>query len=328
MTKSSAEGMGGFKDTRHVSPATLDARSYGQALLAAAREDERIVCLGADLSQPTQTDLFRDQIPDRFFMMGIQEANMVGAAGGMARVGDIPFCHSFCAFITRRVYDQVAMQVAYPNLHVKLVGFLPGLATELGPSHQAIDDVALMRALPNMIVLEPQGPEQVGAAVAAALTYPGPVYLRLMVDRGKTNDHVPLVPLVIGKGLILRQGRDIALIAAGITVREATRAADLLAEKGVSASVVNMGCLKPIDGNLVREMGTTHRAILTVENHSKIGGLGSAVAEVLAESALSVKFKMAAINDVFSEGASLNYLLEKHGLNATSLCATALSLLG
>jgi transketolase len=328
MTKSSAEGMGGFKDTRHVSPATLDARSYGHALLAAAREDERIVCLGADLSQPTQTDLFRDQIPDRFFMMGIQEANMVGAAGGMARVGDIPFCHSFCAFITRRVYDQVAMQVAYPNLPVKLVGFLPGLATELGPSHQAIDDVALMRALPNMIVLEPQGPEQVGAAVAAALTYPGPVYLRLMVDRGKTNDNARLVPLVIGKGLVLRQGRDIALISAGIMVREATRAADLLAEKGVSASVVNMGCLKPIDSDLVREMGTTHRAILTVENHSKIGGLGSAVAEVLAESALSVKFRMAAINDVFSEGASLSYLLEKHDLNATSLCTTALSLLG
>jgi transketolase len=327
MTKSSAEGMGGFKDTRHVSPATLDARSYGHALLAAAREDERIVCLGADLSQPTQTDLFRDQIPDRFFMMGIQEANMVGAAGGMARVGDIPFCHSFCAFITRRVYDQVAMQVAYPNLPVKLVGFLPGLATELGPSHQAIDDVALMRALPNMIVLEPQGPEQVGAAVAAALTYPGPVYLRLMVDRGKTNDNAPLVPLAIGKGLVLRQGRDIVLIAAGIMVREATRAADLLAEKGISASVVNMGCLKPIDSDLVREMGTTHRAILTVENHSKIGGLGSAVAEVLAENALSVKFRMAAINDVFSEGASLSYLLEKHDLNATSLCATALSLL-
>jgi transketolase len=321
MTKSSAEGMGGFKDTRHVSPATLDARSYGHALLAAAREDERIVCLGADLSQPTQTDLFRDQIPDRFFMMGIQEANMVGAAGGMARVGDIPF-------ITRRVYDHVAMQVAYPNLPVKLVGFLPGLATELGPSHQAIDDVALMRALPNMIVLEPQGPEQVGAAVAAALTYPGPVYLRLMVDRGKTNDSAPLVPLVIGKGIVLRQGRDIALIAAGIMVREATRAADLLAEKGVSASVVNMGCLKPIDSDLVREMGTTHRAILTVENHSKIGGLGSAVAEVLAESALSVKFRMAAINDVFSEGASLSYLLEKHDLNAPSLCATALRLLG
>jgi transketolase len=328
MTKSTAEGMGGFEDTRHVSPATLDARSYGRALLAAAREDERIVCLGADLSQPTQTDLFRDQIPERFFMMGIQEANMVGAAGGMARVGDIPFCHSFCAFITRRVYDQVAMQVAYPNLPVKLVGFLPGLATELGPSHQAIDDVALMRALPNMVVIEPQGPEQVGAAVAAALTHPGPVYLRLMVDRGKTSGDAPLVPLTIGRGLVLRQGTDIALITAGIMVREATRAADLLAEKGVSATVVNMGCLKPIDADLVRKMGATHRAILSVENHSKIGGLGSAVAGVLAESALSVKFAMAAIQDVFSEGASLNYLLERHGLNAVSLCSTALTLLG
>ena len=328
MTKTSAEGMGGFKDTRHVSPATLDARSYGRALLAAANDDERIVCLGSDLSQPTQTDLFRDQIPDRFFMMGIQEANMVGAAGGMARVGDIPFCHSFCVFITRRVYDQVAMQAAYPNLPVKLVGFLPGLATELGPSHQAIDDVALMRALPNMVVLEPQGPEQVGAAVAAALTYPGPVYLRLMVDRGKPKDDVPLVPLTIGQGLVLRRGRDIALIAAGIMVREAMRAAELLAEKGVSASVVNMACLKPIDGNLVREMAKTHRAILTIENHSKIGGLGSAVAEVLAESSLGVRFGMAAINDVFSEGASLNYLLAKHGLNAPSLCATAVGLLG
>jgi transketolase len=328
MTKASAEGMGGFKDTRHVSSAALGARSYGRALLAAAREDERIVCLGADLSQPTQTDLFRDQIPDRFFMMGIQEANMVGAAGGMARAGDIPFCHSFCAFITRRVYDQVAMQVAYPNLPVKLVGFLPGLATELGPSHQAIDDVALMRALPNMVVLEPQGPEQVGAAVAAALNYPGPVYLRLMVDRSKTLDDTPLVPMDIGRGLTLRRGQDIALIAAGVMVREASLAADLLAERGISASVINMGCLKPIDDALVRQLGSTHRAILTIENHSKIGGLGAAVAEVIAENSLNVKFRMAAINDVFSDGASLRYLMERHGLNAASLCSTALNLLG
>jgi transketolase len=327
MTQSSAEGMGGFKDTRHVSPATLDARSYGRALLAAARADARIVCLGADLSQPTQTDLFRDQIPERFFMMGIQEAHMVGAAGGMARVGDIPFCHSFCVFITRRVYDQIAMQAAYPNLPIKLVGFLPGLATELGPSHQAIDDVALMRALPNMVVLEPQGPEQVGAAVAAALSYPGPVYLRLMVDRSKTPSDTPLVPLSIGKGLILRQGRDIALIAAGIMVKEAMRAAELLAEQGVGASVINMASLKPIDSELVRETARTHRAVLTIENHSKIGGLGSAVAEVLAESAIAVKFGMAAVRDVFSEGASLNYLLQKHGLNAPAVCSTALKLL-
>jgi transketolase len=327
MSTTNAEGMGGFKDTRHVSPATLSARSYGRALLAAAQEDDRIVCLGADLSQPTQTDLFRDQIPDRFFMMGIQEANMVGTAGGMARCGDIPFCHSFCVFITRRVYDQIAMQAAYPKLPVKLVGFLPGLATELGPSHQAIDDVALMRALPNMVILEPSGPEQVGAAVAAALAYPGPVYLRLMVNRGKIDGETPLVPLTIGKGELLRRGHDIALIAAGLMVREAMQAADLLAAKGISASVVNMASLKPIDGLLLRELAATHRAVLTVENHSVIGGLGSAVAEVLAQSGARVKFAMAGVKDVFSEGASFKFLLQKHGLDARGVCARAEALL-
>jgi transketolase len=327
MTSIAAEGMGGFKDIRHVSSATLDSRSYGRALLAAAREDDRIVCLGADLSQPTQTDLFRDEIPSRFFMMGIQEAHMVGAAGGMARVGDIPVCHSFCVFMTRRVYDQVAMQVAYPKLPVKLVGFLPGLATELGPSHQAIDDVALMRALPNMVVLEPRGPEQVGAAVAAMLSHDGPVYLRLMTSRSQKDDNSPLVPLTIGKGQVVRSGRDIALIAAGIMVRKAEETADLLASWGLSATVVNMASLKPIDSEMIRDIAKTHRAILTVENHSRVGGLGSAVAEVLAEAGLPIKFRIAAINDMFSEGASLTYLLEKHDLTAPALCAAAIGLL-
>src|SRR5580693_4959435 len=170
--------VGGFKDQRYRDE-VLSARSYGQALLAAAKANDRIVCLGADLSQPTETYLFRDELPDRFFMLGIQEANMIGVASGMARCGDIPFAHSFCVFVTRRVYDQVAMQVAYPRTNVKIVGFIPGLTTQLGVSHQAIDDIALMRSLPNMTVVEPCGPEQVPAAVQAALAHEGPVYLRL-----------------------------------------------------------------------------------------------------------------------------------------------------
>jgi transketolase len=149
--------------------------------LAAAREDERIVCLGADLSASTQTDLFRDELPTRFFMMGFKKPTWLAPRVEMARAGDIPFCHSFCVFITRRVYDQIAMQVAYPKLPVKLVGFLPGLATELGVSHQAIDDVALMRSLPNMIVLEPCGPEQIGSVFAAALAHDGPVLIDAVV---------------------------------------------------------------------------------------------------------------------------------------------------
>ena len=314
MSAATARGMGGFHDTRHVSPSALSARSYGRALLAAAREDERIVCLGADLSASTQTDLFRDELPTRFFMMGIQEANMVGAAGGMARAGDIPFCHSFCVFITRRVYDQIAMQVAYPKLPVKLVGFLPGLATELGVSHQAIDDVALMRSLPNMIVLEPCGPEQIGSVFAAALAHDGPVYLRLMTSSSKPDEGNPLVPFTIGKGNIVRRGQDVAILAAGIMVQQAQDAADVLNERGINATVVNMASLKPLDDGLVAELAQTHKLIITAENHSRIGGLGSAVAEVIALRGLRVRFGMIAVNDVFSEGAKLAYLLEKHRL--------------
>jgi len=326
MNTIAAEGLGGFADTRHVSTTSLGVRSYGRALLAAAEADDRIVCLGADLSQTTQTDLFRDELPDRFFMMGIQEAHMIGAAGGMARSGLIPFCHSFCVFITRRAYDQVAMQAAYPDLPVKLVGFLPGLATELGPSHQAIDDVALMRALPNMVVLEPSGPEQIGAAVAAAIEHPGPVYLRLMARSKQPDRDIPLAPLTIGKGQILRRGGDIAIIAAGIMVEKAEAAANALAQAGVGATVVNMASLKPIDEALVIELAETHRAILTAENHSKIGGLGAAVTDVVARHRLPAAFAMAAIDDSFSEGAGLPYLLDKCGLTAPALTRAALAL--
>jgi transketolase len=256
-------------------------------------------------------------------MMGIQEANMVGAAGGMARAGDIPFCHSFCVFITRRVYDQIAMQVAYPKLPVKLVGFLPGLATELGVSHQAIDDVALMRSLPNMVVVEPRGPEQIGSAFAAALAHHGPVYLRLMTSSARPDEGKPLVPFTIGKADIARRGQDVAIIAAGIMVQQALDAADALTERGISATVVNMASLKPLDETFVAELAQTHKLIVTAENPSRIGGLGSAVAEVIALRGLRVGFGMIGVDDVFSKGAKLAYLLEKHGLTGKHIANTA-----
>lgn len=309
------EGMGGFKDVRYAEGA-LSARSYGAALLAAAHADPRIVCLGADLSQPTETAAFRDTLPDRFFMMGIQEANMIGAAGGMARSGDIPFCHSFCVFVTRRVYDQVAMQVAYPKLPVKIVGFIPGLATELGVSHQAIDDLALMRALPNMAVIEPSGPEQVGAAVAAALAYDGPVYLRLALNRAKGGETAPLQSFKLGSGQVLREGAAVAILAIGGMVAEALKAADLLVSQGVSATVVNMASLKPLDAGLVRDLVGRHRLLVTAENHSVIGGLGSAVAEVLADVGAGVRLVRIGVRDEFAEGGTTAYLMDKYGLSA------------
>jgi transketolase len=328
VTESAIAGMGGFKDAKYYRQEALGARSYGQALLAAAKADERIVCLGADLTQPTETYLFRDQIPERFFMLGIQEANMVGVAGGMARAGDIPFAHSFCVFITRRVYDQIAMQAAYPKLPVKLVGFIPGLATELGVSHQAIDDVALMRALPNMAVIEPSGPEQIGAALAATLDYDGPVYLRLSIARSKPDETIPLVPLELGKGLIMREGTDVAILACGSMVAQALAAADTLAGQGISATVANMASLKPFDTALVERLAREHPVMITAENHSIIGGLGSAVAETLALAGVAAKFAMIGVRDVFAEGGTTPYLMEKYGLTARHIAERAVAMRG
>jgi transketolase len=315
--------VGGFKDSRLYRDEVLSARSYGQALLAAAEADDRIVVLGADLTQPTETYLVRDELPDRFFMLGIQEANMIGVAGGMARSGDIPFAHSFCVFITRRVYDQIAMQLAYPNLNAKIVGFIPGLTTELGVSHQAIDDIALMRALPNLTVLEPSGPEQIGAAFQAALEHDGPVYLRLsmMLGADKPDETIPLVPLQRGKGLIVAEGSDAAIIASGIMVEEALIARALLAERGISATVANFASIKPLDMEMTADLARRHGVLVTAENHSVIGGLGAAVAETIALSDVNPRFGMIGVQDVFAEGGSTRFLMQRYGLTAADIAA-------
>lgn len=317
--------LGGFADALYGQDG-LTARSYGKALFEAAERNERIVCLGADLTQPTETATMRDKASARFVMVGIAEANMMGIAGGMARCGDIPFTHTFCVFATRRAYDQVAMQIAYPRLNVKIVGFMPGLTTPLGVSHQAIDDIALMAALPNMTIVEPSGPEQVHAAVRAVAAHDGPVYLRLPVAQRRPDESVPLRALEIGRGEVLRQGEDIAIIASGITVAAALDAADRLAPAR-SASVVNMHTLKPFDADMVRDLARRHRAILTVENHSVVGGLGAMVASVLATSGLARPFAMLGVQDVFAEGGTTPFLMKRYGLDAEMIVSRAADLL-
>lgn len=294
-------------------------RSYGDALVEAALQDERIVCLSADLTPPTETDRFRDELPKRYHNVGIAEANMIGIAGGMARSGEIPFVHSFCAFVTKRCFDQITMQAAYPDLPVKIVGFLPGIATLLGVSHQAIEDIALMRAVPNMMVLEPSGPEYHKAAVEMALQHPGPVYLRMKRPESPPEDPLISKPMEYGKGIIQRQGSDITIIASGLEVIEALRAADALAGKGIDAAVVDMPMIKPIDHSLVIEQAKKTGALLTAENHSVIGGLGSAVAEVLADAGIGLPFKRIGVNDQFCEGGTTPYLLEKFGLDSKAI---------
>ncbi len=293
-------------------------RLYGDALVGAARRDSRIVCLSADLRGSTETDRFAAELPERHVEAGIAEANMIGMAAGMARCGDVPFAHSFSVFVTRRCYDQIAMQVAYPKLPVKIVGFLPGLTTALGVSHQAIDDIALMRALPNMTVVEPSGPEQLASAVEAALAVDGPVYLRLK----RPDAGVPIGaarPLRLGRGEVLRRGADGAIFACGVTVGAALQAADALAKQGTEAAVVNMATLKPLDEALVVEYARATGLIVAAENHTIIGGLGSAIAETLMEAGVAAGFARVGVADRFAEGGSTPYLQAKYGLDATAI---------
>jgi len=297
-------------------------RSYGDALIEAAKADERIVALCADLVTPTETDRFRDELPDRFHNVGIAEANMIGMAGGMARSGEIPFCHSFCAFITKRVLDQITMQAAYPNLPVKIVGFLPGVATILGVSHQAIEDVAIMRAIPNMAIFEPSGPEYHAAMVKLALEWDGPAYLRMKRPETTPDDFTPKT-LEIGKGVLRRDGGDVTIISAGLCVSEALIAADSLATDGIEASVVDMASIKPLDEAMVLERADATGAIITAENHSIIGGLGSAVAETLMEAGVGLPFERIGIKDRFCEGGTTPYLMNKFGLDNIAIAAAA-----
>lgn len=297
------------------------AKHYGEALLEAARNDERIVCLTADLTLSTETDLFRDHLLERFHQVGIAEANMIGIAGGLARSGEIPFVHSFCVFATRRCYDQIAMQVAYSRANVKIVGVIPGLTTLLGVSHQAIDDMALMRALPNMTVIEPSGPDQVRAAVAAIAAYDGPVYLRLKRADGTEKTTETATNFTIGKMRILHDGKHGMIVACGLMTDIALAAADLLAGEGIDVTVVDMATIKPLDPDLI-ELARQMPVVVTAENHSIIGGLGSAVAEVLMENDVHVKFRRVGVRDTFAEGGTTPYLFEKYGLSETALAAT------
>lgn len=299
--------------------ATAIPRYYGEALLALARERANIVCLSADLTASTETDFFRDAFAQRFINPGIAEANMLGIAGGLARSGLQAWVHSFCVFATRRSYDQIAMQVAYPRSDVKIVGFLPGLSTILGVSHQAIDDIALMRALPNMTVIEPSGPAQVPAAVRAAAGHQGPVYLRMQRAAAALPPGTPWEPLEPGRIQALQPGADALLIACGLMVAPALAAARALQAQGSAVGVANAHTLKPFDQAFVQTQAKRQRLIVTVENHSIVGGLGSAVAEVLAEAGCGTRLLRLGVRDRFAQGASTPYLFRRHGLTATGI---------
>jgi len=292
---------------------------YGQALVEVGKLHPNVVVIDADLYNSTRTVEFRDAFPERFIDIGIAEADMISTGAGMAASGLVPYCNSFAIFITAHCYDQIRIQVAYPNLHLILAGSSAGLTQGPdGASHQSLEDVALMRALPNMHVLVPADGVETRAITLAAAEIDGPVYIRLgryPVPDILSSDY----RFELGRATVLRQGSDMTLVACGHMTHIALEAAELLAHRQIEATVVNMSSIKPLDRLAVTHFMNTTPLMVTVEEHSIIGGLGSAVAEVMAEVGCGARLIRLGTRDVFGESASADELLQKHGLTPLAI---------
>ena len=296
--------------------------AYGEALKEIGGKNEQIVVLDADLSKSTKTNVFAKAYPQRFFNVGIAEQNLVGTAAGLAASGKIPFVSTFAMFAAGRAFEQIRNSVCYPKLNVKVAATHAGLTVgEDGASHQAIEDVSLMRSLPNMTVLVPADEEETRQAIAWASEYQGPVYIRLgrmSVDNVSPEGYV----FAPAKAAVLTEGNDVTLIANGVMVTAALEAAKTLAAEGIQARVINMASVKPLDAAAVVSAAKETGAIVTCEEHSIIGGLGSAVAEVLAEQA-PAPMERVGVKDTFGESGKPKELLAKYGLMADDVAAAA-----
>lgn len=304
------------------------SRVHARKLVEWAKDKPDVIVLSADLTGSTEIDLFRDAYPDRFFSLGMAEQNMMSFAGGLAREGFTPFVHTFAVFLYRRAYDQIAASIAYPNLPVRMFGFLPGVTTPGGATHQAIEDIAVMRALPNMTVVEVGDATEVETLLDAIHSVKGPVYVRMLrgeIPRLFAADE----PLRLGRARVLSAGGDIALFSSGICTEEALRAAGVLRARGVSIQHLHVSTLKPFDDPALLEAAAQARyGVITMENHTLLGGLGTAVAEVMAEAGVGKKLVRIGLRDIFLHGASRPYLMREYGLDAIALVRTVEQLLG
>ena len=293
--------------------------SFGEALCELAKTNPDIVVLDADLAAATKTSIFQKSYPDRFFDCGIAEGNMIGVAAGLATCGKIPFAASFAMFATGRAFEQIRNSVAYPKLNVKIAGSHAGISTgEDGATHQCLEDIAIMRAIPNMTVINPADHYEMLGAVKAAVELNGPVYLRLgrlAVPSVNNNDDYKFE---LGKGVTLREGSDVTIIATGLVVREAVLAADSLKEQGVSARVINIHTIKPIDEEIIIKAAKETGRVITFEEHNVIGGLGDAVASVVLENC-PVPVKKCGVQDRFGYSGPAKELLEIFGFTAAGV---------
>ncbi len=288
---------------------------YGEALLELGKKNPEVVVLDADLAAATKTSVFKAAYPDRHIDCGIAEANMAGIAAGLATTGKIPFMSSFAMFATGRAYEQIRNSIGYPHLNVKIGASHAGITVgEDGATHQCNEDLALMRNIPGMVVINPSDEVEARAAVLAAAEYVGPVYLRFGRAAVPVINDTPDYHFEIGKGRILKEGSDVTIVATGLLVSASLEAAEMLAAEGIHAEVINIATIKPLDSELIIQSAKKTGKVVTAEEHSIIGGLGSAVCECLSESAPTKVFRIG-VRDRFGESGSAAALIEKYEMD-------------
>ncbi len=293
--------------------------SYGNALVELGKEHDDLIVLDADLAGATKTGVFKKAFPERHWDVGIAEANMAGIAAGVAASGKVPFMSSFAMFAAGRAYEQVRNAIGYPHLNVKIGATHAGISVgEDGATHQCLEDLALMREIPGMVVINPADDVEARAAVKAAYEYVGPVYLRFGRLAVPVFNDEETYQFEIGKGIVLKEGTDVTIFATGLCVNETIEAEKLLAADGINAEIINIHTIKPIDRELVVQSAAKTGKVVTVEEHSVIGGLGSAVCEVLCEEA-PTKVLRIGVNDTFGESGPAVELIHKYGLDAEGI---------
>lgn len=302
-------------------------RAHAQNLVKWAENRPHVVVFSGDLTSSCEIDTFRDTYPDRFYSMGLTEQNMMSLAGGMAREGFTPFVHTFAVFMYRRALDQIEMSIAYPNLKVRMFGFLPGVTTPGGATHQAIDDIGVLRVLPNITILETGDATDVGSVLDVTEQIDGPVYVRML--RGEVPRLFPAAePMQFGRARTLSMGSDITLLTTGICTEEALRVSHLLQEQHIGIHHLHISTLKPFDDPVVKDaLENAGKGVITMENHTTYGGLGTSVAETMAELGCGVPLIRLGIPDVYMHGSSQRYLMKKYGIDAMSLVAEVEKLL-
>ena len=294
-------------------------QAYGEALVELGKINKNIVVLDADLTKSTKTSMFQKEFPERHFNVGIAEADLMGTAAGFATCGKIPFASTFAMFAAGRAFEQIRNTIAYPKLNVKIAPTHAGISVgEDGGSHQSGEDIALMRSIPGMVVLSPADAVETKKMIFAAAEYEGPVYIRMGRLDVETIFDEETYDFQIGIANTIREGNDVTIAATGLMTYEALKAADILAQEGISVRVINVGTIKPLDGETILKAAKETKFIITAEEHSVIGGLGSAVSEFLSE-VYPAKVKKLGIYDKFGQSGKANELLEKYELTAAKL---------